>query len=34
MPLHEFLVCPKPFAGIEEHCGGGLSWVYDYEDNY
>ncbi len=26
--------CPKPFAGIEEHCGEGLSRVYDYEDDY
>ncbi len=26
--------CPKAFAGVEEHCGGGLSQVYDYEDDY
>ena len=26
--------CPKPFAGVEEHWGGGLSQVSNYKDDY
>ncbi len=32
--VHLTWYCPKPFAVVEEHWGGGLSQVYDYKDDY